>query len=130
MEQDLLIALIIEDEVEIATILASALQSAGFETVLVQDGEAALAQLRMIVPTLVVLDLALPEVSGTEVLLRLRADESLKGTRVIVITGMPVLIDGVEDLADLVLVKPFSITQVRDFAVRLATAKGMFDTGD
>ena len=129
MDQDLLIALIVEDEEEIALILSSALQSAGFETVVVQDGESALAQLRMIVPTLVVLDLALPEVSGTEVLLRLRANEGLKGTRVIVITGMPVLIDGVEDLADLVLVKPFSITQVRDFAVRLATARGLFEAG-
>ena len=130
MNQDLLLALIVEDEEEISTILSSALKSAGFETAVVHDGEAALAQLRMIVPTLVVLDLALPEVSGTEVLLRLRADDRLKGTRVIVITGMPVLIDGVSELADLVLVKPFSITQVRDFAVRLATAKGMFDTGE
>lgn len=128
-KDDMLLALIVEDEEEISIILSSALQAAGFETVVVQDGRAALAQLGMIVPTLVVLDLALPEVSGTEVLLRLRADERLKGTRVIVVTGMPVLIDGVSELADLVLVKPFSITQVRDFAVRLATAKGMFESG-
>ena len=123
-EEGILLALVIEDEEEVASILATALQSAGYETVIIQDGEAAMAQLKRVVPTLVVLDLALPILSGTDVLREIRADERLKDCLVIVVTGVPILIDGIRDLADLVLVKPFSITQVREFALRLAATKG------
>lgn len=123
-EEDILLALIVEDEAEVASILATAMQSAGFETAIVADGEAALARLNMVVPTLVVLDLALPIVSGTDVLRQIRADDRLKDCHVIVVTGVPILIEGIRDLADLVLVKPFSITQVREFALRLAVARG------
>lgn len=123
-DEGILLALVIEDEEEVASILATALQSAGYETVIIQDGEAAMAQLKRVVPTLVVLDLALPILSGTDVLREIRADERLKDCLVIVVTGVPILIDGIRDLADLVLVKPFSITQVREFALRLAATKG------
>jgi two-component system phosphate regulon response regulator PhoB len=123
-EEGILLALIIEDEPEVASILATAMQSAGFETTIVADGEAAMTRLNMVVPTLIVLDLALPIVSGTDVLRQIRADKRLKDCRVIVVTGVPILIEGIRDLADLVLVKPFSITQVREFALRLAVARG------
>lgn len=122
-ENDILFALIVEDEVEAATVLEAALQAAEFETTVVRDGEAALVHLGMIVPTLVVLDLSLPGISGTDILRRIRDDERLDGCRVIVVTGVPVLIDSVKETADLVLVKPFSIGQLRDFAIRLAEAR-------
>jgi two-component system phosphate regulon response regulator PhoB len=123
-DEGTLLALVIEDEEEVASILATALQSAGYETITLADGQAAMAKLKMVVPTLVVLDLALPLVSGTDVLREIRADARLKDCLVIVVTGVPILIDGIRDLADLVLVKPFSITQVREFALRLAASKG------
>jgi two-component system phosphate regulon response regulator PhoB len=123
-EEGTLLALVIEDEEEVASILATALQSAGYETITLVDGQAAMSKLKMVVPALVVLDLALPLVSGTDVLREIRADERLKDCLVIVVTGVPILIDGIRDLADLVLVKPFSITQVREFALRLAASKG------
>jgi DNA-binding response OmpR family regulator len=122
-ENDMLLALIVEDEAEAATVLEAALQAAGFETAIVRDGEAALVHLGMVVPTLVILDLSLPGISGTDILRRIRDDERLKDCRVIVVTGVPVLIEGIRETADLVLVKPFSIGQLRDFAIRLAETR-------
>ena len=122
-ENDVLLALIVEDEAEAVTVLEAALQAAGFETVVVRDGPSAIMHLGMVVPTVVVLDLALPGISGTDILAQIRDDERLKDCRVIVVTGVPVLIDDVRDTADLVLVKPFSIGQLRDFAMRLAEVR-------
>ncbi|HET7087374.1 MAG TPA: response regulator, partial [Anaerolineae bacterium] len=68
----------------------------------------------------VVLDLKLlPHVSGTDVLLRIRADPRLAETRVIVVTGHPDLADAVRDRADLVLLKPVDVNQLSDFVLRL-----------
>jgi DNA-binding response OmpR family regulator len=122
-EKDVLLALIVEDEPEAVTVLEAALQAAGFDTVVVRDGPTAMAHLGMIIPSVVVLDLALPGISGTDILAEIREDKRLKDCRVIVVTGVPVLIEAVEEMADLVLVKPFSIGQLRNFAVRLAEAQ-------
>ena len=64
------LALIIEDNQDQAEILAMALQAAGFETEIIQDGYEALRRLEAIVPDMVVLDMYLPRVSGTGILLQ------------------------------------------------------------
>ena len=122
-KNEVLLALIVEDEAEAVTVLEAALRAAGFETVVVRDGPTAMSHLGMVVPTVVVLDLALPGISGTDILAQIREDARLKDCRVIVVTGVPVLIDDVKETADLVLVKPFSIGQLRDFAMRLAETR-------
>ncbi len=49
------------------------LRAAGFETLLADSGERALAQLRARVPDVVLLDLMLPDIPGTEVCRQIRA---------------------------------------------------------
>ena len=55
-------ALIIEDDEDMGTIFAAAMQQAGYETEVIADGRAALSRLQEIVPDMVVLDLHLPGV--------------------------------------------------------------------
>lgn len=113
------LALIIEDDRPQATIFNQALQIADFDTEIIQDGEAALERLAATVPALVVLDLHLPYVSGADVLRRIRADERLTKTKVILATADPLMAEPLQEDSELVLLKPISFSQLRDLATRL-----------
>jgi len=112
------LALVIEDDAEIARFFALVLKEVGFETESLHNGRAALARLAEIVPRLVILDMNIPSVSGVEILNRIRGDARLKDVPVIVVTANPQMADHVYDLADLVLNKPVSYDQLRDLARR------------
>lgn len=113
------LALVIEDDEDLATIFAEALRAAGYETRIVRAGDTALAQLAATVPHVVVLDLHLPFVSGADILRQIRADARLAQVRVIIVSADPRMADMLEGQADLVLIKPISFTQLRDLATRL-----------
>lgn len=112
-------ALIVEDDIKLATIFAEALRIAEFETEIVLDGQAALNRLAATTPAVVVLDLHLPHVSGSELLAQIRADERLAKTRVMLATADPLMAEPLRGQADLVLIKPISFHQIRDLAKRL-----------
>jgi DNA-binding response OmpR family regulator len=114
-----LLALVIEDNVDQAEILAKSLQVAGFKTETINDGNAAVSRLGAVVPDLVVLDLHLPGVSGTGILLKIRADARLAHTRVIVVSVEPETAGFLQDEADLVLAKPIDFVQFGMAAVSL-----------
>jgi len=115
-------ALVIEDDKDVAIMFAEALRMAGCKTEIIRAGDAALARLAATVPDVVVLDLHLPRVEGIDILRQIRADARLAGTRVIVVTGDPPAAEGLQDLADLVLIKPVGLDQLSDLATRLISA--------
>lgn len=112
------VALVIEDDVEIARFFALVLEEVGFQVESLHTGRAAVARLSEIVPRLVILDMNMPLVSGVEILNRIRGESRLEGIPVIVVTANPQMADRVYDLADLVLNKPISYDQLRDLARR------------
>ena len=116
-------AIIIEDDYDASTIFATALQVAGFDTEIIASGEEAVARLKTVIPDLVVLDLHLPRVVGTDILNQIRADERLKDTLVIVASADARMADLIRAEADLVLLKPTTFSQVRDLAARLINRK-------
>ena len=109
-------ALIVEDDYDLATIFAGSLQEAGAETEIVRSGDRALERLAVVEPDVVLLDLRLPQVAGTEILEYIRADPRLQDICVIVATAHPHVADSLRDAANLVLVKPVSFSQLRDLA--------------
>jgi two-component system response regulator AdeR len=113
------LALIIEDEDDLSFIFAEAIGEAGFETEIIKTGDEALARLAELVPDLVILDLHLPRVVGTDILARIRQDGRLDGTRVIVATADATRAEILHERADLVLLKPIGYRQLRDLATRL-----------
>ena len=113
-------AMIIEDNEDLAIIFAEALQAAGFDTGIIQDGSTALTRLESCTPNIIILDLHLPHVSGEDILKQIRGDERLVETRVIIATADPRMADMLKDQADLVLLKPISFGQLRDLAGRLS----------
>ena len=114
------LALIVEDDEDTATLFAEAAAEAGYEPEIARNGGLALKRLAATAPALVILDLHLPGIEGTDVLQRIRGDETLAGTRVLVATADARQADALHDVADLVLVKPVAYRQLRDLAVRLS----------
>ena len=111
------LAVIIEDEFDLAEIFTSALQAAAYETETINTGDAALKRLSEIVPNLIILDLHLPGVDGSQILRQIRADERLANTRVVIASADAALAQTLD--ADLVLLKPISFSQLRDLTKRL-----------
>jgi DNA-binding response OmpR family regulator len=113
------VALVIEDDRDLATLFAIALRMAGVETETVHAGDTALARLAVLVPDLVVLDLHIPRTAGIDVLRQIRADARLSGTRVVVVTGDLLAAKDIQNQADQVLIKPFSFDDLQDLAAGL-----------
>jgi CheY-like chemotaxis protein len=113
------LALVVEDDPDLSTIFASALESAGFEVEVISDGGKALARLVEVVPHLVILDLHLPHLSGANTLRQIHADRRLIETRVVICTADAQMANELGKQADLVLLKPVMYSQMRDLAIRL-----------
>jgi two-component system response regulator AdeR len=112
------IAFIVEDDPQLSQIFTLTLSEL-FETEAITDGTQALARLVDVVPKLIVLDINLPGASGAQILHSIRADPRFDLTRVILATANPRQADELRDKADIVLLKPVSIAQLRDFAERM-----------
>jgi two-component system alkaline phosphatase synthesis response regulator PhoP len=103
--------LIVEDDRDIADLVARYLHKAGFEVETLVSGRDALAALIRRPPDLLVLDLMLPHVSGLEICRAARANASTAALPIIMLTARaeePDRISGLELGADDYLGKPFS----------------------
>jgi two-component system alkaline phosphatase synthesis response regulator PhoP len=104
--------LLVEDEIELARVIARELANAGYRVIHVADGAAALRSLAQEPPDLVVLDWMLPQVDGLEVLRRLRGSSSVP---VLMLTARSQEVDrviGLELGADDYLTKPFGMREL------------------
>jgi two-component system phosphate regulon response regulator PhoB len=107
--------LIVDDERDIVRVLDFSLRQAGFETVVAYDGEQALARIEQRVPELVLLDLMLPDVPGTEICKQLKTSPRTRHVPVLMLTARGEEIDrvlGFELGADDFVTKPFSVREL------------------
>jgi CheY-like chemotaxis protein len=115
------LALIIEDDEDLANIFAEALRGIGFEVEHIADGRAAQERLKNgIPPFLILLDMHLPHVSGGDILTNIiKKEEHLAKTMVIITTADARMGETYSDMADFVMIKPISFVQLRDLTSRL-----------
>lgn len=112
--------LIVEDEADIRDLLAYNLRAAGHEVFETGSGIDALTQARRVVPDLILLDLMLPDLAGTEVCRKLKSDPATADIKVVMLTAKGEEIDrvvGFELGVDDYVVKPFS---VRELVLRIS----------
>ncbi|MDG2304161.1 MAG: response regulator [Candidatus Binatia bacterium] len=103
--------LVVDDEPDLLELVRVNLAQEGFRVDLASSGRVALAELRRAKPDLVVLDLMLPDISGTDLCRRIRADPDLSETPIIILTAKADEVDrvvGFEVGADDYVTKPFS----------------------
>ncbi len=112
-------ALVVDDAEDLTIIYASALQSVGFQTKIIMDGNTAVAHLKEQVPDIIILDLHLPGLSGVEILNLIREDERLLETKVFVVTADLILAHDLQKKGELVLTKPIGFRKMRDMLSRL-----------
>ena len=79
--------LVVEDDPGLRDLYRSALRAAGYAVIGVEDGVDALRVIDKGKPRAVVLDLALPRLSGQEVIKDIRANAATRSIPVIVVTG-------------------------------------------
>ena len=113
------ISMVVEDDEDLSAIFCEALNAAGFETEIIRNGRSAIERLRVVTPDVVILDMHLPLVAGSEILKYIRSEKRLAFTNVVVTTADAVMGEQMRESADFVLIKPISFGQLRDLTARL-----------
>jgi len=107
--------LVVEDEKDLAELVLFNLEKAGYETLSARSGDEALALTRTRTPDLVLLDLMLPGIPGTEVCRQLKSTARTRHVPVIMVTARSEEVDrvvGFELGADDFVTKPFSMREL------------------
>lgn len=105
--------LVVDDEPVLAELVSMALRYEGWDIATAADGASAIASARETAPDVVVLDVMLPDMSGLEVLRRLR--EQIPGLPLLLLTAKDAVEDRIAGLTaggDDYVTKPFSIEEV------------------
>jgi diguanylate cyclase (GGDEF)-like protein len=112
-------ALIIEDDRDIVALFRHVMDLAGYRTEIILHGQVAVEHLAKSQPDIVLLDLNLPGVSGSEILTMMHADERLRNVPVVVITAHPHLVETLPVRPELTLIKPVNIEQMSNLIQRI-----------
>ena len=103
--------LVADDSMTILAMVSSRLTRAGYDVVTAARGDDALRLVQEKRPHLVLLDVEMPGLDGVEVARRIRADEALAGTFIVMLTSLSEASEvaaGMAAGADAYLTKPFS----------------------
>jgi DNA-binding response OmpR family regulator len=103
--------LVADDDEDILTLVALRFRRSGFEVILARDGEEALELIQTRAPDAAVLDIAMPKLTGLEVVRRLRDSEATKSIPIVLLTARAAEKDvelGLAAGADEYITKPFS----------------------
>lgn len=114
-------ALVVDDDENLADGFASALELVGFETEQINDSRLTIERMKARLPAVVSLDLQMPHVSGAELLRLIRAEPQFADVKVILVTANERAAEreNIDGLADIILLKPITFSQIKDFATRL-----------
>lgn len=107
--------LVVDDEKDILKLLGHNLGKAGFNVICASDGPEGLDCARKDLPDLIILDIMLPNMEGTEVLKSLKKDSLTENIPVIMLTAKGEELDrvvGLELGADDYIIKPFSVKEL------------------
>ncbi len=80
--------LIVDDEPDVVTYLSAVLADNGFEAISACNGEEALEKVRQEHPSLITLDITMPEMSGVKAYRTLKEDAGFKAIPVVIVTGI------------------------------------------
>jgi two-component system, OmpR family, phosphate regulon response regulator PhoB len=122
--------LIIEDETDVADLLALNLRKAGYSASMAADGASGLQKARDDGPDFIILDLMLPKMSGLEVCKILKSDTATTHIPILMLTAKAEEIDrivGLEFGADDYVTKPFS---PREIVLRIRAILRRGETAD
>ena len=101
--------LIVEDEDELRTVLTLGLEASGYEVVQAGDGEAGFQLAQEVSPDLIISDVVMPKLDGSQLLKKIRESDFGKDTPFIVVTARGKMQDYFEIMeVDDFIIKPFA----------------------
>ena len=121
--------LIIEDEKDIAELLAFNLENDEFNALLANNGESGIKIARKRKPDLIILDLMLPGIHGLDVCRIIKGDPELKNIFIVMLTALgqeESIVKGLEVGADDYITKPFSF-KILIARIRSVIRRGRID---
>jgi len=127
------LALIADDDEDLTNLLEAVLGKLGLICRVARDGRAALALIRELQPEVVLLDVAMPVMTGFEVLAKVRQDPALENVAVALLTAYDDtshVIEGSRLHADDYIVKPLDPGLLAGRVQRLLTLRRASDAGD
>jgi DNA-binding response OmpR family regulator len=105
---------VVEDDPSVRGLLQTLLTAEGYDVATASDGLAGLVKASRRKPSLILLDLMMPDLGGVRVLEELGGDPLLADVPVIVVTGkldaLPAMVDQLGE--DSVFAKPFSVAEL------------------
>ena len=119
--------LVVEDDEKSRRLLTDVLRYHGFEVAAVGNGEDALADARSISPDAALLDIQLPDITGFDVLARLRAESAHASIPVVAVTASVMDVDRRKILAagfDAYVPKPVNIGELVSTLKKLLSNDG------
>ena len=112
--------LIIEDMDDLRAMMGRICEALGFEVVDARNGEDGIKLAQSAMPALIIVDLAMPFVSGASVMEFLRKSEALKHIPVIFISALPGAAQVAKQYnAEVFLAKPFNPNALRQAIARV-----------
>ena len=106
--------LVVEDDPSVRGLLQTLLSAEGYDVATASDGLAGLVKASSRRPSLILLDLMMPDLGGIRVLEELRGDPALADVPVIVVTGKIDAVAGLKEVLgeDSVFAKPFGVAEL------------------
>lgn len=105
----------VEDDQSIRELVLYALQNSGFQVMAFENGEELLAQMQVVLPTLLLLDVMLPNQDGFQILTKIKKNTKTSNFPIIMLTAKNTEYDKIKCLdhgADDYITKPFGIMEL------------------
>ncbi len=105
----------VEDDEDISLIINKTLTKQGFTVKSFENGKKFLEQFKLETPDIVLLDLMLPDMSGSDIIKKIRSNQKYDNVHIIVVSAKHMTIDKVENLdlgADDYIEKPFDLLEL------------------
>jgi CheY-like chemotaxis protein len=118
--------LVVDDNADSIKIMRTVLENRGYQVTAASNGAAALECLQTEPPDLVLLDVMMPEISGLDVLQRIKENATTARVPVILVTAKTHdedLLSGYQYGADYYITKPFTAKQLL-YGIELVLGKG------
>lgn len=113
--------LVVDDEEKVADLIVKSLELKGFAVMRALSGREAVSKAKMFLPDLILLDIILPDMDGSEVVQKLRKNNDTRSIAIIFLSGIVTREEGGADSEVQVggepypaLPKPFTIQQLLD----------------
>ena len=109
------LVMVIEDEEALSLLLTYNLEKEGYEVATVANGLNAVSEVERLLPSVIILDWMLPEISGVEICKLIRSKPDIKSIPIIMLTAKSQEEDKIKGLsagADDYVTKPFSVPEL------------------